>query len=111
MTRRVRDICNVTAMQRLQLDRHQHGLPPLIWPRQCIRDHYDEYDGFVITHGTDTMATPWPPWSYMVQGSRKPIVFTAPEVHLFRDTDARGNLRKRLLLCRQRRRQRRASGL
>ena len=43
---------------------------------RCIRERYDDYDGFVLTHGTDTMAYTAAALSYLVQGSPKPIILT-----------------------------------
>ncbi|MFR3922387.1 MAG: asparaginase domain-containing protein [Dysosmobacter welbionis] len=45
----------------------------------CIRDHYGCYDGFVITHGTDTMVYTAAALSYLIQGSPKPIVLTGAQ--------------------------------
>jgi L-asparaginase len=54
---------------------------------------YDEYDGFVITHGTDTMAYAAAMLHYLIQNSRKPIVLTGAQIPIEkRDTDARENL-------------------
>lgn len=43
---------------------------------RLIRARYDEFDGFVILHGTDTMAYAAASLSCLIQNSRKPIVFT-----------------------------------
>ena len=50
---------------------------------RCIRDHYDAYDGFVLTHGTDTMAYTAAALSYLVQ--KKPKAYR-PD----RSTEAHG---------------------
>ena len=49
-------ICNVDCVQLLNLD--STNMRPEHWLKmvRCIRESYDRYDGFVITHGTDTMA-------------------------------------------------------
>jgi len=58
-----------------------------------IREHYDEYDGFVICHGTDTMAYTAAALSYLVQRSVKPVVITGAQRPIdLPDTDARTNL-------------------
>ena len=44
-----------------------------------IRENYDEYIGFVIIHGTDTLAFTSSALSYMIQNSRKPIVVTGSQ--------------------------------
>ena len=52
----ISSICDVECIQLLNLDstnmRPEHWLDMV----RCIRENYDRYDGFVITHGTDTMA-------------------------------------------------------
>lgn len=49
---------------------------------QVIQDQYDHFDGFIIVHGTDTMAYGAAALSYLVQNSDKPIVFTGSQVPL-----------------------------
>ncbi len=56
-------------------------------------NHYDDYDGFVITHGTDTLAYTSSALSYMLQGLRKPVVLTGSQVPIsFKKTDAKKNV-------------------
>ncbi len=43
---------------------------------QMLQEHYDQYDGFVILHGTDTLAYTASALSYMFEGLNKPVVFT-----------------------------------
>lgn len=59
-----------------------------------IEKNYDLYDGFVICHGTDTMAYTAAALSYLIQNSRKPIVITGAQKPINLEiTDARLNLR------------------
>ena len=59
----------------------------------AVRERYDSYDGFVITHGTDTMAYTAAALSYLIQDSPKPIVITGSQKSIaLDDTDARRNL-------------------
>ncbi|HEK9103874.1 asparaginase [Bacillus pfraonensis] len=59
----------------------------------AVFHHYDYYDGFVITHGTDTLAYTSSALSYMLQGLRKPVVLTGSQVPIsFKKTDARKNV-------------------
>ncbi len=59
----------------------------------AIQKHYEEYDGFVICHGTDTMAYTAAALSYMIQNSAKPIVITGAQKPISDDiTDAKTNL-------------------
>jgi len=58
-----------------------------------VQENYDRYDGFVITHGTDTMGYTAAALSYMIQKSPKPVVLTGSQKSIYnRDTDARNNL-------------------
>ncbi len=59
-----------------------------------IRERYDEFDGFVITHGTDTMAYAAASLACLIQNSRKPVVFTGSmKPMLAEGSDAPQNLR------------------
>ncbi|MBR0456279.1 MAG: asparaginase [Firmicutes bacterium] len=64
----------------------------------AIRDNYDLYDGFVVCHGTDTMAYTAAVLSYMIQNSEKPIVLTGAQKPIgFEITDAKSNLQDSIL--------------
>ncbi|RJF97526.1 type I asparaginase [Noviherbaspirillum saxi] len=47
-----------------------------------IAARYDDYDGFVVLHGTDTMAYTATALSYMLQGLRKPVIVTGSQIPL-----------------------------
>lgn len=86
-------ICDVDCVQVLNLD--STNMAPGHWRllARCIRDHYDRYDGFVVTHGTDTMAYTAAALSYLIQGSPKPIVLTGAQKPIgFDSTDSKMNL-------------------
>jgi L-asparaginase len=58
-----------------------------------IRGNYDRYDGFVILHGTDTMAYSASALSFLLENLNKPVVFTGSQLPLGTvRTDARENL-------------------
>lgn len=58
-----------------------------------IHEKYADYDGFVITHGTDTLAYTAAILSYMLQNSAKPIVMTGSQKPIeVEKTDATRNL-------------------
>ncbi len=60
---------------------------------RLIEENYDDYDGFVILHGTDTMAYSASAVSYMLENLQKPVIFTGAQVPIGRvRTDARENL-------------------
>ena len=57
------------------------------------RQGYDHYDGFVLCHGTDTLAYTAAALSYLIQGSPKPIVLTGGQKPIHMDiTDSKTNL-------------------
>ena len=59
----------------------------------CIADHYDDYDGFVVLHGTDTMAYTASALSYMLENLTKPVVFTGSQLPIGQlRTDGKENL-------------------
>ena len=65
---------------------------------KTIKDNYYKYDGFVVCHGTDTMAYTAAALSYLIQGSSKPIVLTGAQKPIgFEITDAKANLRDSIL--------------
>lgn len=64
----------------------------------AIEAEYDNYDGFVICHGTDTMAYTASALSYLIQDSPKPIVLTGAQKPIGMEiTDAKSNLRDSIL--------------
>jgi L-asparaginase len=60
---------------------------------EFIRNNYEDYDGFVILHGTDTMAYTASALSFSLQGLDKPIILTGSQVPMSNiRSDARRNL-------------------
>ena len=58
-----------------------------------VYDHYAEYDGFVILHGTDTMSYSASALSFMLENLNKPIVFTGSQLPIGTlRSDAKENL-------------------
>ncbi len=60
---------------------------------KILADRYDDYDGFVILHGTDTMAYTASALSFMLKGLDKPVILTGSQIPLCRTrSDGRDNL-------------------
>ncbi|MGB9096430.1 asparaginase [Erwinia sp.] len=59
-------------------------MTPLDWQSIAddIRTHYDLYDGFVILHGTDTMAFTASALSFMLENLAKPVIVTGSQIPL-----------------------------
>ena len=59
----------------------------------AIALYYDKYDGFVVLHGTDTLAYSASALSFMLEGLDKPVVFTGAQIPLCQlRSDGRDNL-------------------
>ena len=68
---------------------------PSMWSRLAlmIRDAYDDYDGFVVLHGTDTMAYSASALSFMLENLGKPVIFTGSQLPIGAPrTDGKENL-------------------
>jgi L-asparaginase len=60
---------------------------------RIIYQNYDTHDGFVVLHGTDTMAYTASALSFMLEGLAKPVVFTGAQLPITEPrSDARENL-------------------
>ena len=89
----VAQIAEIDTLQLFNLDSTNINWQHWLKIAECVEKHYAEYDGFVITHGTDTMAYTIAALSYLVQNSAKPIVMTGSQKSIYEeDTDARNNL-------------------
>lgn len=57
---------------------------PDFWAQivETIRSEYDHYDGFVVLHGTDTMAYSASAVSFMLRDLSKPVIFTGSQLPL-----------------------------
>jgi len=58
------------------------NIKPEHWDRisEVIAKKYDDYDGFVITHGTDTMAYTASALSFSLQNLGKPVAITGSQI-------------------------------
>lgn len=70
-------------------------MEPAHWARlvHIIQESYDRYDGFVILHGTDTMAYTASALSFMLEHLSKPVILTGSQVPIgMLRTDGKENL-------------------
>ena len=89
----VKNVCEVETLQVCNID--STNVTPEHWKLmvRAVEQNYDAYDGFVICHGTDTLAYTAAALSYMIQNSPKPIVVTGAQKPINMDvTDAKTNL-------------------
>lgn len=71
------------------------NMSPRLWIEltHIIADNYDKYDGFVILHGTDTMAFTASALSYMLENLTKPVILTGSQLPIGQlRTDGKENL-------------------
>ncbi|WP_316823406.1 type I asparaginase [Pedobacter gandavensis] len=95
---------NVPELARLNYDLSVHSfdpildssnMSPLIWEELAtlIRDKYEEFDGFVILHGSDTMSFTASALSFMLENLSKPVILTGSQLPIGEiRTDAKENL-------------------
>jgi L-asparaginase len=77
-------------------------MTPADWSRiaRDVCNHYDIYDGFIVLHGTDTMAYSASALAFMLEGLSKPVIFTGSQIPLCEiRNDAQENLVASLLLA------------
>lgn len=89
----VKDLCHISGKAIMNID--STNMNPKFWVQiaQTIYDNYNEYDGFVVTHGTDTMAYTSSALTYMLQNVGKPIIITGAQYSIEEfGTDAKQNL-------------------
>lgn len=89
----IEGFCEVDCVEIFSLD--SANMEPGHWIQiaDTIRANYNKYDGFVITHGTDTLAYTAAGLSYLIQDSPKPVVLTGAQIPLGqRGSDAKRNL-------------------
>ncbi len=71
------------------------NITPSAWVRlaEIIKENYKYYDGFVILHGTDTMAFTASALSFMLENLSKPVILTGSQlpINILR-TDGKENL-------------------
>lgn len=89
----LKTLVDITVIKLINVDSSNIDLA--LWTKlaQTIYENKDKYDGFVVTHGTDTMAYTASAMSYALQHIEKPIIFTGAQKPVEDiPSDAAGNL-------------------
>src|SRR5262245_14545347 len=89
----LRELARISVAAPFALD--SSSMVPAHWAAlaSLIADRMDDFDGFVVTHGTDTMAYTASALSYLLENLRKPVILTGSQRPLLEiRTDARANL-------------------
>lgn len=89
----INDIANITHRQLFQIDSSHINITHIQKLAQVLFEERLNYDGFVITHGTDTMAYTASALSFILRNFGKPIVLTGAQRPVYKPrTDAKINL-------------------
>ncbi len=96
-------LANIPEINRLDIEIHIHtfthtidssNIHPAHWVQlvEVIEENYPQYDGFVVLHGSDTMAYSASALSFMLENLSKPVIFTGSQLPIgVLRTDAREN--------------------
>ncbi len=71
------------------------NIDPATWTRlaEVIGENYNDYDGFIVLHGTDTMAYSASALSFLLENLGKPVIFTGSQLPISSlRTDGKENL-------------------
>jgi len=82
---------NAPTWRSLENPLDSSDLQPEHWQQMAgiLAESYEQFEGFVVLHGTDTMAYTASALSFMLQGLSKPVVLTGSQLPLgHRRTDA-----------------------
>ena len=89
----VRDLCNVDGELVMNIDSTNMQPTAVKDVAETIFENYNDYDGFVVTHGTDTMGYTSALLTYMLSNIKKPVVVTGSQVSIGQPyTDAKKNI-------------------
>ena len=90
---KINQICNVDCISIMNVDSSNMSPELMADIADSRADNYSRYDGFVVTHGTDTMAYTAAGLSYMISSLTKPVILTGSQLPIEADnTDAAVNL-------------------
>jgi L-asparaginase len=96
----IKGLCRVDGICAMRID--STNMTPSLMARiaETIYRHYHDYEGFVVTHGTDTMGYTSAALTYMLQNIKKPVVVTGSQLAIEApDTDAKQNLADAILFA------------
>ena len=87
-------LCEPQTLALCSIDSTDMGPEHWLMLARAIQDNYALYDGFIVCHGTDTLAYTAAALSYLVQNADKPIILTGAQQPISNEiTDAKKNLR------------------
>ena len=88
------DLCCPDTLALCSIDSTDLGPEHWLMMAKAVQENYALYDGFIICHGTDTLAYSAAALSYLIQNADKPIILTGAQQPISNEiTDAKKNLR------------------
>lgn len=86
--------CNIATISfEIPIDSSNMNISEWVKIATIIKENYDNYDGFVVLHGSDTMSYSASALSFMLENLAKPVVFTGSQLPIGDlRTDAKENL-------------------
>jgi L-asparaginase len=89
----LKKIANIEIISPFSIDSADINIHHFSWLAETIVEHKDDFDGFIIIHGTDTLAYTASALSFMLLHFSKPVIITGAQRPLDKiRTDARNNL-------------------
>ena len=90
----LKELCCPETLALCSIDSTDLGQEHWLMMARAIQKNYALYDGFIICHGTDTLAYSAAALSYLIQNADKPIILTGAQQPISNEiTDAKKNLR------------------
>ena len=90
----LQQLCCPETLNLCSIDSTDLGQEHWLMMARAIQENYALYDGFIICHGTDTLAYSAAALSYLIQNADKPIILTGAQQPISNEiTDAKKNLR------------------
>ena len=94
----LQQLCCPETLNLCSIDSTDLGPEHWLMMAKAVQENYALYDGFIICHGTDTLAYSAAALSYLVQNADKPIVLTGAQQPISNEiTDAKKNLRDSMI--------------
>ena len=90
----LQELCQPETLALCSIDSTDLGPEHWLSMARAVQENYALYDGFIICHGTDTLAYSAAALSYLIQNADKPIILTGAQQPISHEiTDAKKNLR------------------
>ena len=92
------ELCCPETLALCSIDSTDLGPEHWLLMARAVQENYALYDGFIICHGTDTLAYSAAALSYLIQNADKPIILTGAQQPISNEiTDAKKNLDGRII--------------